>query len=192
MKQQILPLERLLSGGDIRSIGRADQTAEELLSGQRTPDEFWRLIEETTAPEVRMRAADALEKASAEMPQLIARSGGRLLALLEADQPKEIRWHLLQMAPRVAWTDARQQRLLPAIERAMSDSSAIVQTFALQALADLARLSETFSRAYERRLEAASTSILPSLRSRARKLTKLATARKASASRGRSSGSNTR
>lgn len=171
MKRDLLPLDRLLSGGDLRSIGRADQAAEELLAGERTSGEFLCLLEEAPAA-VRMRAADALEKATRRAPGLLAESGPRLLALLGSAAPKEVRWHLLQMCSRLHWRASQQSLLLSAIEAAATDESAIVQTCALQALAELAPLATSFASAYQRQLRAAGASPHPSLRARARKLAK--------------------
>ena len=94
-----LVLEELLSGGGLRSSGAAGQAASALLSGNWTSEEFFGLIKRA-APVVRMRAADALEKATRSDPTLIQESASRLLRLLAQPQPKEVRWHLLQMAPR--------------------------------------------------------------------------------------------
>lgn len=165
----LTPLADLLSGGDRRSIGRAVQAARELLRGERTPDAFLALIE-AGAPVARMRAADALEKASRHAPRLLAGAQGRLLDLLASAQPREARWHLLQMCPRLAWPPGTHARLLAAVEAGLADTSAIVRVSALQALADLAHLGESFGRAYERHLPAALASPMPSVRARARRL----------------------
>lgn len=162
-------LERLLSGGDLRSTGAADEAARALLAGRWDAEPFLALME-AAEPVVRMRAADALEKATRTRPQLLEGAADRLLALLSAAQPKEVRWHLLQMAPRVAWPRRHRACVLEAVERAFDDTSAIVRVSALQALADLAPLSESLASAFERRRAQALTSGTASLRARARKL----------------------
>ena len=166
-------LEHMLCGGDRRSIGAADEAARCLLSRKWSADEFLSLIEHAS-PVVRMRAADALEKATRESPALIADKHHRLLALLDSDQPKEITWHLLQMAPRLVWKVHYRKVLLSKIEHAFADPSAIVRTSALQALADLSSQGRIFDSAFRRRLAAAMTSKSPALRARARKLQKQA------------------
>lgn len=171
MSQLLRALERLLSGGDLRSIGFADQAARELQAGKWKPDEFLKLLEGASAV-VRMRAADALEKATRESPELIAEAGDRLLVLLAATQPKEVRWHLLQMTSRIKWSCNQQERLLPAIEGAFNDRSTIVQVSALQALGELAPQAGAFELAFQRHLRSAMASPLPSVRARARRLAK--------------------
>lgn len=162
-------LERVLSGGDLRSTGASDDAAGALLAGTWTAGDFLRLIEKS-APVVRMRAADALEKATRSSPQLLAGAARRMLALLDSTQPKEVRWHLLQMAPRVRWPARRIPALLVAVEAAFTDTSAIVRASALQALAELSLQSRQFRGPFEARLKQASGSRSPSLRARARRL----------------------
>jgi hypothetical protein len=164
-------LEGLLAGGDLRSVGRADQAVQELLSGQWQSEQFLEFIESASGV-IRMRAADTLEKASRTSPHLIEGFGGRLLALLASTQPKEVRWHLLQMASRIEWPRSQHERLLATIESGFNDKSAIVQVSALQALAELAPQGGMFKAAFRSRLQSAEHSALPSLRARASKLAK--------------------
>lgn len=169
MNETKADLARLLSGGDLRSTGAAGEVARGLLDGRWKADDALRLIE-SAPPVVRMRAADALEKASRSSPALIAGIGPRLLDLLAKTQPKEVRWHLLQMAPRLQWPCLQHSLLMAAIESAFEDTSAIVQTSALQALSELSTQSPAFASAFKRRLKLAECSRLPSMRARARKL----------------------
>lgn len=164
-------LEGLLSGGDLRSVGLADEVAQELLAGKWPPQGLLGLIESTSGV-VRMRAADALEKASRVSPSLIDGFGERLLALLSPTQPKEVRWHMLQTVSRVEWPLIQHERLLAAIENGFNDRSAIVQASALQALAELTPQGRIFKAAFRSHLQSAERSALPSLRARARKLAK--------------------
>jgi hypothetical protein len=50
-------------------------------------------------PLVRMRAADAAEKASAQMHHLLNPHKAALLVLMEETTEIELRWHLAQMVP---------------------------------------------------------------------------------------------
>jgi hypothetical protein len=74
------------------------------------------------------------------------------------------------MAPRIEWDTHQQHAVLAAVESAFDDPSAIVQTSALQALADLSRQATAFEAAFQAQLPRALASRLPSLRARARKL----------------------
>jgi hypothetical protein len=92
-----------LKGGDRRSIGQANQLA--ALAAKR-PEIFGQLIERLWHPEpaVRMRAADAAEKASVEHKQLLHPFKAKLMELLTEATQQELRWHLAQMVPRLALT----------------------------------------------------------------------------------------
>lgn len=171
MSERVDALARLLSGGDLRSTGAADRAARELVTRKWELDDFLLLLE-GASPVVRMRAADALEKASRSSPELLSNAGSRLLPLLLAEQPKEVRWHLLQMAPRPQWAGNQRKALLKALEAAFADKSAIVQASALQALWELSAQSDAFEAAFQQRLMNAKRSKRPSLRARARKLAK--------------------
>jgi hypothetical protein len=126
-----------LRGGDLRSVGAADAVAalavldgalfEDLVAGLDSPD-----------PVLRMRCADALEKASRARPDRLQSHAVRLRALLAPDQPKEILWHALQMLPRIQWRAREVPGLLAAVEACLAAPSSIVRTCAMQSLVDLA------------------------------------------------------
>jgi len=130
-------LAQLLSGGDRRSIGGSDIAAEEIL---RSPSLARALLECLFHADsrVRMRAADALEKASAQNPELLRPFKPELLGLLVEERQKEVRWHLAQMVPRLQLTPAERRRAMSALRDYLQDSSSIVKTFAMQALTELA------------------------------------------------------
>ena len=132
------PIPVLLKGGDRRSIGRSNQVAKLVL---RTPNRFTELIEclWSDDPIVRMRAADAAEKASAVQSELLKPHKTELLGLLVEAEQIELRWHLAQMIPRLPLTQGERQRAVDALQIYLEDRSSIVRTFALQALADISR-----------------------------------------------------
>src|SRR5215472_1605911 len=128
----------LLGGGDRRYIGRSNEVVKLVL---RTPRRFAELIQclWSEDPIVRMRAADAAEKASGPKPELLRHHKAELLGLLAEAEQIELRWHLAQMIPRLQLTQAERERALGALQLYLKDQSSIVRTFALQALADLSR-----------------------------------------------------
>lgn len=127
-----------LRGGDLRSLGAADEVAAAAIDdGALIPLLVNGMIAEE--PVVRMRCADALEKATRDHPKRLRPHASHLLALLDPSQPKEVLWHVLQMTPRVRWRAAQKDVVLLAVEGCLGSSSAIVKTCAMQALAELAR-----------------------------------------------------
>ena len=127
----------LLAGGDRRSIGRANEVAEIV---HKRPKRFRELVAclWNEDPIVRMRAADAAEKASALRPALLAPFKAEMLGLLAETTQQEIRWHLAQMIPRLKLDDAERRRASTAFNSFLSDRGSLVRTAAMQGLADLA------------------------------------------------------
>jgi HEAT repeat protein len=125
-----------LRGGDRRSIGRSNQAA---ALAAKNPEIFEQLIEALwhADPVVRMRAADAAEKASLQQVELLNAFKLELLGLLAETQQQELRWHLAQMVPRLRLTREERHRAASDLRRYLQDKSSIVRTFAMQALADL-------------------------------------------------------
>src|SRR5271166_6204805 len=95
----------ILQGGDRRSIGKSNEVAARVL---KRPDEFPELIELLWSddPVVRMRAADAAEKASLQRHDLLAPFKAELLGLAEETEQAEVRWHLALMLPRLPLTSS--------------------------------------------------------------------------------------
>jgi hypothetical protein len=105
-----------LSGGDRRSIGNADGVAATIADDPRLLEACVRAMSDDD-PVVRMRAADAVEKASRSRPALLAAHQAALLGSIADIDQHEVRWHLLQLMPRLARTaDAQRawfERALP-------------------------------------------------------------------------------
>ena len=158
-----------LSGGDLRSIGRAEEVVREVLAD---PSLFEPLIMAIShaEPVVRARAADAAEKISQARPELLAPFRKHLLQLAAVAEQQEVRWHLAQMLPRLELTARQRGEAADILFGYLKDKSGIVRTFALQGLADLARRSPELLEAVLPELEAAVRSGTPAMRSRARKL----------------------
>lgn len=160
-----------LTGGDRRSIGRANEIAARAAKSAAT---FRQLIESLwhEQPVVRMRAADAAEKASAQNPKLLAPYKAELLGLLDEARQQELRWHLAQIVPRLHLTRAERQRAAAAFREYLSDRSSIVKTYALQALADLAEKDESLRAEVLELIRSATKTGTPAMRARGRMLLK--------------------
>ena len=124
-------------------------------------------------PLVRMRSADAFEKVTAERPQLSQKYRLKLLPLISAPQPKEVLWHLLQVAPRVKWAPQELSVVQAAVARAHLDSSGIVKACALQAEVELLAQSPERQSAVLALVRKSLASSVPAVRARARKLAAL-------------------
>jgi len=161
----------MLAGRDRRSIGRANEVAQIVLKEPRRFREVIKCLWDEN-PVVRMRAADAAEKVSAEKPGLLDRYKAELLGLLAETEQIELRWHLAAMIPRLRLTAPERQRAAQALQRYLDDRSSIVKTLALQGLADLSQSDATLRSKVKQLLEQAVQSGTPAMKARARNLLK--------------------
>ena len=171
------PALRKLEKGDKRSIGRSNEVVSEVLA---EPSLFSIVFSGLSAddPLIRMRAADAVEKITARRPELLRPYKERLIQEAAATDEKEVRWHVAQMLPRLELTPQERRRVFRVLLDYLSDPSSIVRTFAMQALADVARDSPALLPAVRRRIGKLAASGTPAMRARGRKLLKqLATSR---------------
>lgn len=159
-----------LSGGDLRSIGQADSVVVEASRSEAVIAWLFEMLAATEEPVVRMRAADALEKVARRNPAVLTPRLDTLLALLAQLQPKEIRWHLLQMAGRADWRPEQHAAVLEAVSSCFDDNSSIVKTSALQCLFDLRDRGQDFKRQADMALHQARVSGSPAIRARAKRL----------------------
>lgn len=157
-----------LSGGDRRSIGRANEVAATVLANPALLSELVPGLAHA-APLIRMRSADVLEKISARQPDLLHPLKPAILQALSCEQ-QEVRWHVAQILPRLPLTPAERDAATSALVGYARDRSAIVRTCALQALADFAASDARFRPLAREQAEAALTSESAAVRNRARKL----------------------
>ncbi len=158
-----------LTGGDRRSIGRSNEVVADVLDD---PSLFDALFQGLTAadPLVRMRAADAVEKITAQRPDLLQPYHAALLNEVARSEQQEVRWHVAQMLPRLKVTAEARAHAVGILEGYLTDRSRIVQTFALQALADLAADEAGLKQYVTELLEYALATGSPAVQSRARRL----------------------
>ena len=130
------PILARLGGSDRRSIGDADRVAEEIAEDSN----LFRIVLEGMLdddPVIRMRAADAVEKATRSNPELLRPHKVRLLCDVAAIRQQEVRWHLAQLLPRLLLDEEEREEAWSLLESFLEDESKIVQVNAMQAMADL-------------------------------------------------------
>ncbi|HYL91881.1 MAG TPA: hypothetical protein VEW69_01860 [Alphaproteobacteria bacterium] len=126
-----------LRGGDRRSIGRSDEVAAEIA---HSPKLFAQVFGALLQPDplIRMRAADAIQKAAAIHPELLQPYKRAILRKVAAIDQQEVRWHVAQMLPLLRMTPKERDLAIAVLFEYLEDKSSIVRTFAMQALADFA------------------------------------------------------
>lgn len=161
----------MLGGGDRRSIGRSNEVAALVLREPRRFGELMKCLWSEDAV-LRMRAADATEKVSAQKPGCLDPFKAELLGLLAEAEQQELRWHLALMIPRLKLTRPERLRVSEEFKRYLEDKSSIVKTFALQGLAEIAGDDPALRLPARELFEQAVRAGTPAMRARARKLLK--------------------
>jgi hypothetical protein len=128
---------RKLRGGDRRSLGRSGEVVGDIAQDAKLfAAAFAALLDSDSL--VRMRAADAIEKATRACPELLKPYKRTLLNKVAAIDQPEVRWHLAQMLPRLQLTAKEQDHAVSILFEYLNDKSSIVRTLTMQALADFA------------------------------------------------------
>jgi HEAT repeat protein len=160
-----------LRGGDRRSIGRSNEVVAEITANSNLFSAvFLGLLADD--PVLRARAADAIEKVTRQSPQLLNPYKSELLGSVARLKQKEVRWHIAQMLPRLKCSEAEQRRAVAILKEYLRDSSSIVRTFAMQALADFADQNRRLRPAVIAKLQKLTVTGTPAMRARGRILLK--------------------
>lgn len=158
----------LLTGGDRRSIGRANEVAATILTNPELLAEVVPGLAHDD-PLLRMRAADVLVKVGERRPELLRPFKAEVLRAMASTQ-QEVRWHVAQMLAWLALTPEEHDAAATTLVGYLDDRSAIVRVFALQALADLGATEARFRPLAREHVETALTSASAAVRNRARTL----------------------
>ena len=126
-----------LKGGDRRSIGRVNEVVSDVINNAALFDSVFNGMLNDD-PIVRMRAADAVEKVTGKHPEYLNPYKTVLIQQVAAIEQQEVRWHIAQMIPRLELSEEERTHVTEVLLGYLKDKSRIVQTFAMQALADLA------------------------------------------------------
>jgi hypothetical protein len=158
-----------LTGGDRRSIGRVEEVISEVLAN---PALFSTLFDGMLAddPLVRMRAADAVEKITAQQPAWLVPYKTRLIREVARIDQQEVRWHVAQLFSRLELAPAERREVLAILEDYLTDQSKIVKTSAMQAMAGLAEQDPALRPEIMAKLETLTATGSPAMRSRGRRL----------------------
>ena len=159
-----------LIGGDLRSIGRAEEVVQDILQDPTLFGEvFEGLLDDD--PRVRMRSADALEKVSSRHPEYLQPFKNRLINEISKIEQQEVRWHVAQMFSYLEVSRTERDEIVRILLFYLdADRSRIVKVCSIQTLADLAERDESIRPTIVRRLREVIASGSPAMANRAQKL----------------------
>lgn len=158
-----------LRGGPRQSLGESDAIAREVCDAPGRAAELWEAVE-SADPVVRIRAVDALEKASATRPEILQGRERQVLDDLLRSELAEVRWHVGLLTPRLRLDADGLTLASAALERLLEDSSRIAQANALEGLVALGERHPSLAARADEALARAARSPHPSVRARARRL----------------------
>ena len=161
-----------LNGGDLRSIGKADEVVEDVINN---PALFKGVFEGITSsdPLIRMRCADVIEKVSARYPEYLQPYKNRLIKEVAKIKQQEIRWHVAQMFSYIKINAYERDQIVEILSDYMdNDKSKIVKTFSMQTLADFAERDHSIRSQVVKRIEKMMETGSRAILSRGRKLLK--------------------
>ncbi len=161
-----------LAGGDRRSIGRVEEVISDILAD---PSDFAELFQGLSHKDevIRMRAADAIEKISRQNPEFIEPFKAEFMYEISQIEQQEVRWHWAQIVPRLQLKREERQQVVDVLISFLDDPSKIVNTFAMQSLADLTLEDPDLRPTVLPILEKKTASGSPAMKSRGRKLLRL-------------------
>lgn len=132
---------KIFQGGDMRSPKGAQIAADYVLEN---PEFIFEIVKLITCGDkmIQMRAADCLEKISAQNHEILSPIHGEILQIMKISKQKEVRWHLAQIVPRIVSDEKEIDEIAPILFDYINDTSKIVATFALDALVNFAKKNE--------------------------------------------------
>lgn len=161
----------LAEGRHSLSAGRARQVVEMLTVRPKLAGTLIELLWDDH-PGIANRAADALERASARRPEILAPWKDALLGRMADAEAGKLCWNLALMIGRSELTIPETERAAAVLRGWLSDKSSIVKTAALHGLADLSRWNPALRAEALDTLRVLSRSGTPAMRARGRILLK--------------------
>jgi hypothetical protein len=164
--------EKLLSGGDLRSIGKNNSIARKIRN-QHDFDELLRFLYSKDRLVV-MRAADAIEKITIRHPQYLTRHKKKIIALCNVAKDKELQWHLAQLIPRLPMDNQEFGKAwdLLTIWARDKENSRIVRVNSIQGLFEMTKNKIEFANDFRLTLLDVGKENIPSINARIRNIRK--------------------
>jgi HEAT repeat protein len=137
MRKKMSAILEKLQGGDLRSIGRANEVAQEV---EDNPALFESVFDGLTNddPVIRMRAADVIEKVTQSKPELLFGYTSKVISLLASTEQQEVCWHMAQIAPRLKYNESQENEIIESLKSYLVHKSKIVQVSAMESLTTIA------------------------------------------------------
>jgi hypothetical protein len=144
-------LLKMLSGGDIRSDGEADQVADIVLENPHMLDELMVGLD-VEDDVIRGRTAHALERVARTHPEWMLPYLPRLLDCSESDPLPMVRWHLVMVLGDLAIFKDQVDVLNIRLIELLDDPSVFVKSWVISSLCIIAKLYPERNESISRRI----------------------------------------
>ena len=163
-------IKTMLNGGDLRSIGGANEVVS-LIHNQEDFDMLFSFLHDSDRLIV-MRAADSIEKISRKHSSYLDNHKSNLLELMSTAAYKELKWHLAQLTSRVKLDDDEKNNVFEILKKWLLDKneSKIVRANSIQALYELSCGNKLLMESFDEIINVIKSENIPSLNARIRKL----------------------
>ena len=160
-----------LRGGDLRSIGKANEVALEV---ENNPVLFKTVFSGLfdTDPVVRMRSADVIEKVTQSKPALLSGYTSKIISILATAEQQEVCWHMAQIVPRLTCNESEENEIIESLKKYLLHKSKIVQVSAMESLAVIAERNNSILNEVVEIIVVHKATGSPAVQSRSRKLLK--------------------
>ena len=152
-----------LRGGDLRSLGKSKQVAEQVIDQKSFNDLFNCIFYPDRV--VAMRSIDAVEKITINHSYYLQLHKSKLLALLNEKSAKEFKWHLPLLIVRLKLTSAETGKVWDKLSQWALDQkeSRIVRVHSIQGLYDLLKNYPELKADFDLMVEELKRSGIPSI-----------------------------
>ena len=163
-------LNSLLSGGDLRSIGRANEIVKLIYTQEDFDILFGYLYCDNRL--IVMKAADSIEKISRKQNSFLKMHKESIFELIKNAKDKEQKWHLAQLSSKLELNDHEKNAIfeLLIVWLKNKNESKIVRVNSIQALSEICANSELLRKRLDTILNGIEKENIPSINARIRKL----------------------
>jgi len=158
-----------LRGGDLRSIGQANEVAQEIEKNSALFGAMFSGLYDSD-PVVRMRSSDVIEKVTKNKPELLSGYTSQVISILASAEQQEVCWHMAQVAPRLDCTVNEENEIIEALKMYLLHKSKIVIVSAMESLAIFAERNSSILYEVIEIIKVQKENGSPAVQSRGRKL----------------------
>jgi hypothetical protein len=166
----VTDFEKILSGGDLRSIGKSNSVILKIQI-QKYFDEFFKYLFHEDRLVV-MRAADTIEKITINNPQYLTNHKSEIFELCNVANDKELKWHLALLIPRLHLDNSEFGKAWNTLTKWAKDktNSRIVRVNSIQGLFEMMKQKSELEKDFSLTLAELEKESVPSINDRIRKL----------------------